>query len=112
MVTRGTRFLMNLRVDCGQEVQGAFSELVTRDEPRAGAVHTESQEPTQAVPYSILGTGMQGFLGPGKSRVETEGKQERVKSDGKDSIPHSSLYKEASLPQQFGLCFALARKTS
>lgn len=44
-----TRFLMNLRADCGQEVQGAFSGLVIR------AMDNESQVPTQAAPYSILG---------------------------------------------------------
>lgn len=109
MVTKGIGFLMSLRADCGQEVQGAFSELVARDEPRAGLCTLHCKYQYRLRLTASLETP--GMPGTGKSRVEIKGKQERVNSDGKDSIPHSSLYKEAPLPWQFGLCFALARKT-
>ena len=110
VVTRGVRSLTSLRADCGQEVQGAFSELVIRDEPRAGLCTLNHEYQYRLHLTASLETP--GMPGTGKNRVEIEGKQERVNSNGKDSIPHSSLYKEAPLPWQFGLCFALARKTS
>lgn len=87
--TRGIRNLVSPGADCGQEVHGAFSELIVRGEPRAELWTLSHGRQRRACLRACLETP--GMPAKGKNTAKAEGKQERTNSERKDTFPGSPV---------------------